>query len=173
MSTRSMIGKAGGDGHGVAVYCHGDGYPNVVGRILNAHYRDEERVDALMALGDRYYLDGDGDEAVGAYTGEDARPATSFEGGAAGFFRTDWGEKAWAEWVYCWTADRGWLVSRADGRAVVELAALYDEDGKPKTGDQCADCGENLTLRHMAAGVKYCAETPAATPAEVTFEGAS
>ena len=89
MATRSMIGKVGEGGRGVAIYCHGDGYPDVVGRILNAHYRDEEQVDALMALRSIRWLD----EDVGSIEAHDDAPPDGFpfEGGAGGFFGRDLG----------------------------------------------------------------------------------
>ena len=51
MSTRSFIGvqRIGGGVEGV--YCHWDGYPTGVGRVLLGSYADERSVEGLVALG--------------------------------------------------------------------------------------------------------------------------
>jgi len=51
MATRSFIGKLNHDGTVAGVYCHYDGYPEGVGRILKNHYTDLEKIDELLALG--------------------------------------------------------------------------------------------------------------------------
>jgi hypothetical protein len=50
MSTRSFIAKVTDDGYR-SVYCHSDGYPDYVGRILRDHYADPAKVVALIGLG--------------------------------------------------------------------------------------------------------------------------
>lgn len=52
MSTRSLIGKLNPDNTVDFIYCHSDGYPDGVGRILNKHYTNPLEVDELLALGD-------------------------------------------------------------------------------------------------------------------------
>ena len=52
MGTRSLIGKLNDDGTVTAVYCHWGGYISNNGAILNDHYQDAAKVDALLALGD-------------------------------------------------------------------------------------------------------------------------
>ena len=52
MATRSTIAKLGKDGIIKAVYCHYDGYLEYNGKILNEYYRDESKVDELLAHGD-------------------------------------------------------------------------------------------------------------------------
>lgn len=53
MSTRSMIGKVLADRVTIkAIYCHFDGYPEHNGKILVNNYNDEQKIDALIALGD-------------------------------------------------------------------------------------------------------------------------
>ena len=58
MSTRSGIGIDCGD-HIIGVYCHSDGYPQGVGKILQEHYRDPSKVVSLLNLGDISSLDQD------------------------------------------------------------------------------------------------------------------
>ena len=52
MATRSTIAKLSKDGIIKAVYCHNDGYLNYNGKMLNEHYKDESKVDELLAHGD-------------------------------------------------------------------------------------------------------------------------
>ena len=51
MGTRSRIAIRN-DQTFDSIYCHWDGYPSHVGRILRDHYDTEEKVRALIALGD-------------------------------------------------------------------------------------------------------------------------
>lgn len=53
MSTRSRIGIENQEtGKVWSVYCHYDGYLEGVGQTLIDHYKDREKVDELIALGD-------------------------------------------------------------------------------------------------------------------------
>lgn len=52
MSTRSSIAIKQADGTVRAMYCHHDGYLDHVGRMLLNHYNTEERIKALLDLGD-------------------------------------------------------------------------------------------------------------------------
>ena len=56
MSTRSRIGylfrSRDGRQKVISVYCHSDGYPSYVGRILKDHYSTPEKIVRLMMLGD-------------------------------------------------------------------------------------------------------------------------
>ena len=51
MATRSTIAKLGKDGIIKAVYCHSDGYLEHNGKVLNEYYKDESKVDELLAHG--------------------------------------------------------------------------------------------------------------------------
>ena len=56
MATRAIIAKL--DDNGVkAIYNHSDGYLEHAGRILAEHYRDESKVDELLAHGDVSIID--------------------------------------------------------------------------------------------------------------------
>ena len=58
MATRATIAKIQKDGSGIkAIYLHSDGYLEHAGRILDEHYRDESKVDELIALGDLSAID--------------------------------------------------------------------------------------------------------------------
>ena len=52
MSTRSLIAAIQPDGTYLAIYCHSNGYPEYVGKLLTTHYTDPTKIAALMALGD-------------------------------------------------------------------------------------------------------------------------
>jgi hypothetical protein len=51
MATRSLIAIENPDGTYDAVYCHFDGYPEGVGRKLEDHYTDPEKIRALISRG--------------------------------------------------------------------------------------------------------------------------
>lgn len=52
MATRSLICKETLNHTYVGIYCHWDGYPLGVGRVLCEHYTTKEKVEALLELGD-------------------------------------------------------------------------------------------------------------------------
>ena len=52
MGTRSTITAKTSDGKFKSIYCHWDGYLDNNGRILLNSYADQQKIDALMALGD-------------------------------------------------------------------------------------------------------------------------
>ena len=56
MGTHAHIGIKNADGSIEAVFCHWDGYPEFVGRILRDSYTTEEKVRQLIALGNMSVL---------------------------------------------------------------------------------------------------------------------
>ena len=56
MATRSNIAQLLPDGRVKVIYCHCDGYPEGVGRMLEKHYNTPDRVNDLMALGGLWQL---------------------------------------------------------------------------------------------------------------------
>ena len=52
MSTRSRIGMVNEDGSITSVYCHWDGYPSHNGVLLLGNYKDREKIEMLLSLGD-------------------------------------------------------------------------------------------------------------------------
>lgn len=52
MATRSFICKQTEDGRMFGIYCHWDGYPLHHGEILINSYADENKINALLMLGD-------------------------------------------------------------------------------------------------------------------------
>lgn len=59
MGTRARIGIVEPNGSVTSIYTHWDGYPDHHGPIPLNHYTTEERVRALLALGDLSVLDKD------------------------------------------------------------------------------------------------------------------
>jgi hypothetical protein len=51
MATRSHIAKRNSDGSITSIYCHWDGYPENNGVLLEKHYKDESKLDSLLAIG--------------------------------------------------------------------------------------------------------------------------
>ena len=51
MATRSFIGILNSNGSVTGVYCHWDGYPDGVGKVLKEHYTDRSKVIELLELG--------------------------------------------------------------------------------------------------------------------------
>ena len=51
MATRSNIGIVNEDGSITGIYCHFDGYPEYVGKMLLNHYNNDDIVNDLMNLG--------------------------------------------------------------------------------------------------------------------------
>ncbi len=51
MATRSRIGMVKSDGKIVSVYCHWDGYPSHVGKLLLEDYNTLEKVAELLSHG--------------------------------------------------------------------------------------------------------------------------
>lgn len=51
MSTRSTIARKNPDNSFTSIYCHYDGYPAGVGKVLYENYRTSKLVNALMDLG--------------------------------------------------------------------------------------------------------------------------
>ena len=52
MGTKSLIAIETNDRTFEAIYCHFDGYPDGVGKILLDHYQDPQKVKKLISLGD-------------------------------------------------------------------------------------------------------------------------
>lgn len=125
MSTRCLIGKENQDNSITYIYCHHDGYPSWVGKVLFENYKDEEKIDKLLALGDMSSL---GKEPVSTgdfrYLGEDfccpysdrgeSHPAETVKTQKA-FLNVD----AWEEYWYLFK-DNKWYYS-SDGNTFKEL----------------------------------------------------
>jgi hypothetical protein len=51
MATRSLVLKKGDDGRLSGIYVHWDGYPSYMGKTLQMHYTNKDKLDALIAQG--------------------------------------------------------------------------------------------------------------------------
>jgi hypothetical protein len=81
-----MLAMRNEDGGITAIYCHYDGYVEGVGRILNEHYQDPEKIKKLLSIGDLSVL------------AEEIGETNSFDpgmrvGGVCLFYTRDGGEK--------------------------------------------------------------------------------
>ena len=57
MSTPAFIGKKNEDGTVTSIYVNADGYPSYMGKMLKQNYKDPEKLDKLLALGDCSSID--------------------------------------------------------------------------------------------------------------------
>lgn len=163
MSTRSGIGIQREDGTVVGVYCHSDGYPEGVGKILQEHYCEPTKLSSLVALGDISSLEQD----IGEKHPFDKRPE-----GSTTFYGRDRGEpgtaprtfstredfrdglrKSHAEFLYLATAaDAGdgivWEVSKAFGRW--RSLELVLEQGVDALVEPDPDRGPDIVVDHVS-----------------------
>lgn len=117
MSTRSLIAVKNEDGTVSSIYCHFDGYPEYVGKILVENYTDPEKIKALLALGslsslaprlapnpdENHSFDNPVDEVCVAYhrdRGEDLRPAKLWKDEKQMVAKAS--DDYWAEFCYLW-----------------------------------------------------------------------
>ena len=107
MSTRSFISKVLPDDSIAGVYCHFDGYPAGVGKVLSQHYKDPQKVDALIALGALSELHPTLEATVAYHRdrGDALNPPVDYPSAETAIrsARRDLG----AEWVYIFD-DKGW-----------------------------------------------------------------
>lgn len=132
MATRSRIAIENQNGTVTSIYCHHDGYIEHNGNVLQNHYQEKDKVEALIALGDISSLG----EAVSteaphsfdrpsrgvtvAYhrdRSEDWNQSTHKS--AEEFFKSDY-----EEYGYLFTKDEKWLVIGNNGDEVEELENL-------------------------------------------------
>lgn len=130
MSTRCRIGIEGPNGFIRSVYSHWDGYPELpgVGAVLRQHYRDREKVEALIergsisTVGEVVEPHPDGFDAREESTGilhhtrayrdrgddeKETAPQTSVNRRAC----LALAYQSWGEYAYLFTCD-GWLMAR-------------------------------------------------------------
>lgn len=75
MSTRSAIITQIPDGF-LGVYCHFDGYPEGVGRTLQDHYQDQDKIRRLVELGTLSSL-GERVEPIGPHSYKEREEGTT------------------------------------------------------------------------------------------------
>lgn len=117
MATRAIIARRNDDdGSFHAIYLHRDGHPEGVGATLAAHYACQDKVDALIALGDIRSLGSGIGEMHDFYAPTDERVTTAYGrdrgdiGTGAVFFSKlrqlrSYARRADAEWLYVWNGD--------------------------------------------------------------------
>ena len=120
MGTRSYIAKQIGDDRYLTISCQLDGYPEEVGATLIKAYSTPEKVDALLALGDLYYLREKLSPDPGRHDFGDPQPGVTVayqrDGGCSGWDATikkfeelsDW-EQGGIEYIYIYDTNGQWL----------------------------------------------------------------
>lgn len=148
MSTRCYIGLRDESGKITAIYCHSDGYPTYVGKILRDYYDTPEKVKKLLALGNISTLGKEPidypelwdfskvftedykekmDKGCRTYKGrgETGQEAISFAN-KANFI--SYAEGSWAEWIYfCDIEDGAWYAQEIAGMLTLEEAIELEE----------------------------------------------
>lgn len=136
MATRSGIGLHNPDGTVEAIYCHWDGYPGVVGRMLAMHYTGPGKIRTLIANGACSWLGHD----IG-----ERHPFSEWRPEWCTFYRRDRGDTgglpvhvespdafyAWArlsgaEFVYLYTGGR-WRFIKATHATACTDPELWDD----------------------------------------------
>lgn len=126
MATRSIIARKQGN-RVKYIYCHWDGYPANNGALLNKHWTNPEKVDALLKLGSLSYLGMD----IGEKVDFDTYKPNHDEAKQCLAYHRDRGEElvinkcSWtdfpnqdtigAEWVYIYGDDNTWYYFRTNG----------------------------------------------------------
>lgn len=127
MSTRSRIAMETQNGSVHSIYCHYDGYPEYNGAILQTHYQDEDKIRALIELGDLSSLDASIEAPEGHSTGKRIKGYTFAYGRDGG--QTDTGPdiddtreaffarctEGWEEFAYLRVAGEWWVSSVGGG----------------------------------------------------------
>lgn len=122
MVTRSNIGMDMGDGTVRWVYCHSDGYPSHVGRILHKSFVDREEVERLLAHGDISSLgEGLDDEETVFYHRDRGEPKETVQ--AKILPKEAFGEE---EYTYLW-GDGVWMVRSHNRDWMTIPDAILDE----------------------------------------------
>jgi hypothetical protein len=141
MATRSRIGIELTDKNGErivkSIYCHWDGYPEGVGKILMEHYQDRDKVEKLIKLGAISFLEAsiekpEGhtfDTPVRGYTvayhrdRKESKVPARVDAGVADFFRKDF-----EQYGYILTEEGEWLVAGVEDDPIPLSYALSGVD---------------------------------------------
>jgi len=113
MGTRSRIGIEQPDGTIRSFYCHWDGYPEGVGAALLTGYGEREKVQELVALGDRSSLSADSlaPEETYKFKGEKDGVDGLTSNSRQEFLEINWNE----EYHYLYSLEGIWLLSDNGG----------------------------------------------------------
>jgi len=127
MSTRSRIAIENQNGSVTSIYCHFVGYISGVGKLKKENYTTQDKVEALIELGDISSL-----EMTPAST--DAYHRDRCED----LHKTSYlcvedlfnlGFQSGIEYVYCFTKNNIWLVNKVGSNQVNDLKVALEEEG--------------------------------------------
>lgn len=125
MATRSYIGIEDQDGSVRIIYCHNDGYLEHNGRILLESYDTEEKVQALISLGNISSL-GDTPDTCVAYSRDRGDGAIDTEPTLYDSLDECLSSMDWQRFCYIYTADGCWAWFPHD--KVSQLKQLTEDD---------------------------------------------
>lgn len=137
MGTHSYIAKQIGDDQYLTIFCQLDGCPEDTGATLAKCYDTPELVDALLALGDLYYLEEKLTPAPGRHDFSVPQPGVTVayqrDGGCSGWEATiktfeelnDW-EQDGIEYIYIYDTNGQWLYLPTGNQEAV-LRSLKDD----------------------------------------------
>jgi hypothetical protein len=127
MSTRSRIAIENQNGSVTSIYCHFDGYISGVGKLLKEYYTTQDKVEALIELGDISSL-----EMTPASTVAYARDRCEDLHKTSYLCVEDLfelGFQSGEEYVYCFTKNNIWLVNEEGSNQVNDLKVAFEEEG--------------------------------------------
>jgi hypothetical protein len=137
MSTQSYIAKKQPDETFKAVYCHFDGYPDGVGRVLVDSFTDESKVDRLLELGSLSNLRSDiesendfdnpnPDQSVAMAYYRDRGDDLEINEFSNLETMLDYFDKSWGDYLYLF--ENVWLVKNDDNDFFMEVKEVLNEN---------------------------------------------
>ena len=127
MSTRSRIAIENQNGSVTSIYCHFDGYISGVGKLLKEYYTTQDKVEALIELGDISGLEMTPASTVAYHRDrcEDLHKTSYLC--VEDLFNL--GFQSGEEFVYCFTKNNIWLVNEYGSNQVNDLKVAFEEEG--------------------------------------------
>ena len=159
MATRSFIAQKLINGTFQAIYCHWDGYPENNGLLLFKHYRTDDAVAGILALGSLSSL-GDSRESCEAYhrdKGEKYAPPSVYPTLAA---LQEACQEANGEYLYIW-ADGAWTCNgKPLAGLLAEAGLIQAEAAGPVAGGAVDWAVLGPKLAEVLFGIFYASEAP-------------
>jgi hypothetical protein len=126
MSTSARIAKREDDGTVRSVYCHFDGYPSYVGKLLRHHYTDSEIVDIVMNFGNFRALEEHVSDISFYITASSPMDERAMRHASMGDF-LEYGSKSASEYLYLFDQNRWRCWSTWSGSEIL-LSEETDKD---------------------------------------------
>jgi len=126
MSTSARIAKREDDGTVRSVYCHFDGYPSYVGKLLRHHYTDSEIVDIMMNFGNFRALAEHVSDISFYITESSPMDERAMRHASTGDF-LEYGSKSASEYLYLFDQNR-WRCWSTWSGSEIQLSEETDKD---------------------------------------------